>query len=369
MTLLVHRLSTAQSLLYRFGRALPLSIRRHGLLLAILFVYWIVGLIIGRVADIPASATVTTYLPTFLRLLPVMVALLVAGRGLQIILFERPRRPLSKLLLEVRTTMATPERLAHALPLLLGMIVFGGTFTVVKSSIPALTSYSWDATFDEWDRWLHGGLAPWQIIQPIIGHPIITAAMDWLYNSWFSVLSLVWLWQAFSQRDNLLRMQFFLTLMLGWILLGNVGAVLLASAGPCYFGQVTGLADPYSPLMSYLREANHTYPIWALTAQSFLWDNYTFGSLSLGAGISAMPSMHVAIATLFALLCGRTNRWAGVLMTVYAVMILIGSVHLGWHYAVDGYIGAAGMIAIWWIVGRLLERHAERGSLPLANPA
>src|SRR5690242_15384192 len=109
MTLLVRGLSAAQSLLYRFGRALPLSIRSHGLLLAILFVYWIGGLIIGRVANIPASATATTYLPTFMRLLPVMIAALVAGRGLQIIVFERPRRPLSKLLLEVRTTMATPE--------------------------------------------------------------------------------------------------------------------------------------------------------------------------------------------------------------------------------------------------------------------
>jgi hypothetical protein len=37
-------------------------------------------------------------------------------------------------------------------------------------------------------------------------------------------------------------------------------------------------------------------------------------------------------------------------------MILVGSVHLGWHYAIDGYAAIIGTWAIWWIVGRLLER-------------
>jgi PAP2 superfamily len=370
MVLLEQSLNTAQAFILRLSRALPAAIRRHALLLAIIFVYWIAGLIVGRVAHIPGEATVTTYLSAYLRLVPLMIACLVVGRGFQIVVFERPRLPLSQLLSEFRTTLATPERLAHALPLLLGMLIFGGTFTVVKTSIPSLASYSWDVTFDTWDRWLHGGFAPWQIIQPIIGFPVITAAIDWVYNSWFSILSLVWVWQVFSQHNERLRQQFFLTLMLGWILLGNIGAIVFASAGPCYYGRITGAADPYSPLMDYLMATNQSYPIWALTAQGVLWDNFALGGLTLGAGISAMPSMHVAIATLFALLCWRTNRWAGILMTVYAVLIMIGSVHLGWHYAVDGYIGALGTIVIWWIVGRLLARRAEAApTIAVTDPA
>lgn len=370
MILLAQSASAAQSFLLRLAGALPATVRRHALLLGIIFAYWIIGLIVGRIANIPGAATVTTYLPTYMRLMPLMIVLLIVGRGFQIIVFERPRRPLSQLLSEFRTTLATPERLAHALPLLLGMLVFGGTFTVIKTSIPSLASYTWDGSFETWDRWLHFGLAPWKIIQPVIGFPVVTAAIDWIYNSWFSILSLVWVWQAFSQRNDRLRLQFFLTLMLGWILLGNVGAVLFASAGPCYFGRITGLADPFSPLMSYLLDTNQAYPIWALTAQGVLWDNFALGGLTLGAGISAMPSMHVAIATLFALLCWRTKRWVGILMTIYAIIIMIGSVHLGWHYAVDGYAGALGMIAIWWIVGWVLDRRAERvPSRPLIDPA
>ncbi|HEX6119288.1 MAG TPA: phosphatase PAP2 family protein, partial [Dongiaceae bacterium] len=158
----------------------------------------------------------------------------------------------------------------------------------------------------------------------------------------------------FSMRDDRLRKQFFFTVLLGWILLGNVAAMLLSSAGPCFFARVTGLPDPYEPLALYLAGVDPVNPIFAVTAQKILWHAYEFRSLTVGAGISAMPSMHVALVALFALVCWRVRRWLGVAMTIYALIVLVTSVHLAWHYAVDGYIGAAGMIAIWWVVGRII---------------
>jgi membrane-associated phospholipid phosphatase len=350
-----------------FLKALPASLGCHTLPLALVFVYWMAGFAIARAVELPAGATITAYLPTYMEKMPQMIVLLIVGRGFQIVVFERPRRPLTQLVRELRTTLVTPQRIAHALPLLLGMIVFGGTFTVVKTSIPLLTSYNWDVAFEQWDRWLHGGLAPWRIIQPLVGLPLVTKSIDVLYSSWFYILNLIWVWQAFSQRDNRLRLQFFLTLILGWIILGNVTATLLASAGPVYYGNVTGLSDPFLPLTGYLNDANRTYPILALLAQKYLWESYVMRELVLGAGISAMPSMHVAIATLFALICWRTKRWVGALMTIYAMLIMIGSVHLGWHYAVDGYVGALGMIAVWWIVGIVLRRRAAKESSSLVT--
>jgi hypothetical protein len=47
-------------------------------------------------------------------------------------------------------------------------------------------------------------------------------------------------------------------------------------------------------------------------------------------------------------------------MTVYALIVMIGSVHLGWHYAVDGYLGAAGMLVLWWGLGKIPDRTAAR---------
>jgi len=66
--------------------------------------------------------------------------------------------------------------------------------------------------------------------------------------------------------------------------------------------------------------------------------------------------MHVAGATLFALLGWRTNRFLGIALSVNVGLILIATVFLGWHYAVDGYAAIVGTVAIWWIVGAIIQR-------------
>jgi hypothetical protein len=341
-------------------RELPLAVGRQKLVLGIIAVYWIGGIIVGRIAGVPPAATISGYLPSYIIITPTMIAALLIGRGLIIMVRERPKRPLTQLAHEFRTSLASPRRVAHALPMLLSMMVLGGTFTVVKASIPSLMPFSWDAAFESWDRTLHGGIAPWEWLQPMLGMPIITTGINVAYNFWFFFLALVWVWQAFSQRDEQLRLQFFLTLTIGWILLGNVMATLLSSAGPCYFGLVTGLPDPFVPLMNYLHAANESHAVWAVTTQDLLWRNYLSHENMLGAGISAMPSMHIAMATLFALVTWRANRYAGIAMTIFAVVIMIGSVHLAWHYAIDGYVGALGICAIWWAVGRMLAQRNAR---------
>jgi len=60
-----------------------------------------------------------------------------------------------------------------------------------------------------------------------------------------------------------------------------------------------------------------------------------------------MPSMHVSVATLLALLYLNLNKFFGTIMIIYALLIQIGSVHLGWHYAVDGYISSTVTIILW----------------------
>lgn len=342
--------------------SLPAALRRDALLIAIIVAYWLCGRLVAHLADFPPKATITIYLATYVRITAIMIVLLIVGRGALIVMHDRPARPLTQLWREIRTSLVTPERVAHALPIVIGMPVFAATFTVVKKSIPIFAPFTWDVTFEKWDRWLHGGFAPWELIHPMLGSPGITYGINWAYNIWFYVLAVIWAYQAFSQRDDRLRQQFFLTLFLGWILLGNVAAMLFSSAGPCFFGDVTGLPDPFLPLMRYLNDANQVHPIWALEAQGALLQAYTMQGVSAGVGISAMPSMHVAIATLFALVCWRIQRWLGVAMTIFAMVIMIGSVHLGWHYAIDGYFGALGMIAIWWVVGRALDRQAQNAA-------
>jgi TRAP-type C4-dicarboxylate transport system permease small subunit len=87
-----------------------------------------------------------------------------------------------------------------------------------------------------------------------------------------------------------------------------------------------------------------------------LWNNYVSGGTTIGAGISAMPSMHVAGAMLFALLGWRTHRLLGILLSVNVALILVATVHLAWHYALDGYIAVLGTLAIWWATGAVIGR-------------
>ena len=54
------------------------------------------------------------------------------------------------------------------------------------------------------------------------------------------------------------------------------------------------------------------------------------------------------------------GRTLGIAFTTFAGFIVIGSVHLGWHYAIDDYAAIIGTWLIWWAVGRLLNRQGPQ---------
>jgi hypothetical protein len=287
--------------------------------------------------------------------------------GFRFCLAHRPKHPIPALWSNIRANLLTPSRICGALPYLLIFPLFAGAFTKLKSAIPLIQPFSWDHEFERLDRWLHGGIAPWELLHPLLAHPLATHVLNIAYNLWFVLLYLTWTWQAFAQGDLKLRAQFFWSVLLSWILLGNGAATFFSSAGPCYFGLVTGMPDPYQPLLAYLQEANRSYPIWALDAQRMVWESFQQGIAIPAEGISAMPSMHVATALLFALLGWGTHRWLGVALTGFFLLILIGSIHLGWHYAVDGYAGALGVALIWWATGKALNRTANAGKFTVST--
>ena len=155
-----------------------------------------------------------------------------------------------------------------------------------------------------------------------------------------------------------LRAQFFLSFMLVWILAGTILAILFFSAGPCYYGWVTGSENPFQPLMKYLDSVHGTNFLFAVKFQRGLWGAYQHSEILPFGGISAMPSVHVATAVIIALAGLRVNRLLGILLVAYAAMIQIGSVHLGWHYAIDGYFSSVLAVLIWGITGRAVNRYS-----------
>jgi hypothetical protein len=66
------------------------------------------------------------------------------------------------------------------------------------------------------------------------------------------------------------------------------------------------------------------------------------------------------MAVLFALAAWKINNKLGVFFTAYALLIQIGSVLLGWHYAIDGYSAALLTLSIWYLSGSLYRWITEK---------
>jgi hypothetical protein len=233
-------------------------------------------------------------------------------------------------------------------PLILMPLVFVG-FSSLKMLMPRFIPFYLDDTFAAMDRLLFFGRQPWEITHHFFGSLAATKTLDFFYSLWVLLLSVAIVgFSLFAPRTE--RARFFLAFTAAWFFLGFVAAWLLASAGPCYSSNIGAQSAPeFKGLVDRLTEASIATggrinaPGW----QGILWRSHFNEIYFFGMGISAMPSLHNAIATLYALAAFRISRSAGCIMTVFAVIIFVGSVHLGWHYAVDGIFGALAMLAIW----------------------
>ncbi len=328
----------------------------HRWIVAVVLVYLAGAYLVAHAYGVPERMSVLTYGLVVLETTAAYLFFLALFYLVHVMAVRRPPRLISYVVADVTRNWLGVERLAGGLVMILVLQLFFSAFSSVKALIPIMNPFAWDAIFAEWDRALHGGRDPWALMQPLLGYPAVTTAINFLYQCWLFVLYGVLVWQAFSTADLRLRMQFFLALLLLWALLGNLAATVFSSAGPVYFGRVTGSPDPFEPLMSYLRAANEVSPVWALDIHDRLWSAYVADSDQLGKGLSAMPSSHVATAVLFALTAWRASRALGIAFTGYAVAVMLGSVHLAWHYALDGYVSIVLTYLIWRAAGWWADR-------------
>jgi hypothetical protein len=302
-------------------------------------------------------------------------AFVFCAYALDLMLRRRPDRPLLVMATELRAQLLRPDWLVARTTVVAGWFCLMIFFTPFKIMIGHVQGFPFDAALAGLDRAIFLGTDPWRLTHALFGSAPATFVLHMAYNMWFVMMWLSIIYFMLRPELVRLRARYILAFLLCWMIVGSLGAYFLASAGPCFYERAFG--DPqFAPLMARLHaldaELKAIYPafgVHGLRLQDMLWGGFTAKRELFGGGISAMPSMHVSIAVLMALAARQLNRRLGRVMTVFAAMIWIGSVHFGWHYATDGLVALGLTLAIWKLSGWLVDRLVVPAPAPAWEPA
>jgi hypothetical protein len=217
--------------------------------------------------------------------------------------------------------------------------VGGAAFLPLKYAIPREIPFWLDRPAALAERSLLG-TDPWLLLDRIFGWWAVP--MDWLYAAWLPTQLLV-LFLLMLAAPSPMKSRALIAYALIWFVLGAVGAVLLSSAGPIFYDRLYG-GNSFAGLRQTL-EARGAW--WVIAESDAMWASFVGSKPGTVAGISAFPSIHVAIS-FWLVLAARTIAPRFVPVAIgYFLLIWAGSVQLGWHYASDGLVGVIGTLGLW----------------------
>ena len=341
---------------HSFKRLIIEQLRSHAALCVSCVVYFIVAVIITTGLGKPFGFSALPYLEMiFVFMVPLTFMASLIGVFFYMALVKRPKNLTKAFIAFYKPFIFEPKRWAKAVPAIGVMMLGFMAFTEMKSVIPLLNPYSWDFAFVELDRLLHFGRDPWVLLQPLFGFAAPTLALNFIYNLWFFVMFGFWLTSGWTKNDNGWERQFLLSFIWCWIIGGTVLATIFSSMGPAFYDLINPDTNPFAAQMAFLGGINESHNVLALGAQDMLRDGYLNPANGGLSGISAMPSMHNATSTLFMLAAYRIHKNFGHVMLAFLICIIIGSVHLAWHYAVDAYAGIMIALIIWKASGAILK--------------
>ena len=250
----------------------------------------------------------------------------------------------------MRTVVALlPRPLGVApLPAIIFPLFLGG-YTWAKCSIPWAVGFGWEGIWAAADRSIFGTDA-WRWAHGIMP--------DFLASAWSFYYAMMWGFalvfsgtfiSAFASRR--FAATFFTATMLSW-LIGGIGmAYAMSAAGPVFAHLADpGLAVQFKPLHAELSRLLPNNDL-VLMSQRYLEAGVRMKVAAKGGGISAMPSMHMATATILICAAWRT-RWLPLVLLFWS-LTFFGSVYLGYHYAIDAPVAAAVAVACWAAARRI----------------
>lgn len=230
-------------------------------------------------------------------------------------------------------------------------LVFSAAFTGMKTRIPAITPFYADELFANMDRWLFLGHDPWTYFAFLYEIPAAIIAMDFFYDVWAVLLVCTWIVCFMIAKHRPEAYRYNIAVLLTWFVGGNVAALLLSSAGPCYYEYLTGDASVYGEQMRALSTI-YDGELRSTVYQGVLWEQYQSGIYGFG-GISAMPSMHCATSFLLVWAFGHYNPYLKAFLWFFCLLVCISSFVLAWHYAVDAVLALLIAWPCWWVSGKI----------------
>ena len=235
--------------------------------------------------------------------------------------------------------------------MLVMIMIFQGTFTSIKNTLFVWSGgFHHDELLANIDAAMHFGADPWHYVRFMIEWPLLHSVVKYNYGViWFLLSFGIVYFVASSPKADKVRHRYLAAFMLVWILVGNVFAGLFMSAGPAFYGEVTGDFSRFGELLSMLA-AGSGEAASGLDYKAYFWRLHESGRAGFGSGISAFPSVHVGLTVLNMLFAYEANRKLGHFMALYTIFILASSVALSWHYAIDGYAAAIIVCAIYFAV-------------------
>ena len=209
----------------------------------------------------------------------------------------------------------------------------------------------------DFDRWLFGGTLPTSSLQNWLWNGQIqwydfALYLVYMMHFVFPIALAVVIWKKFPKYYWR-----FITCY-GLLMLGGFLTYLLFPAAPPWMASDKGLIEPISRISSH---------VWfALGVNDFpsLYDKIAPNP------VAAVPSLHAAFATLFALFVTTLfkSRWR-FLSLVYPAMIYFGTVYQGEHYVFDAVLGAIYALAAFYAAPYVLKgiiRTVQQGRRRLA---
>jgi len=239
-------------------------------------------------------------------------------------------------------------------------------YTAFKQIVIPTAGFAFDSDLQGWGRTLLFGAPPWQVTHWIFRGPRAALILSEIYHQYFVPMAAVFLIGVLPLRAQA-RTHYLLAHALIWIVAGTCLAYLMSSSGPAFWQHFHPGPNPYAPLMRELANDNRMligsgYPggLPAYHFQQALEAAFGSRDLHVGLGISAMPSMHVALAVQFACAAFLVRRWLGIVASLYAAFIWLASIYLGWHFALDGIVSLIVTVSVWRVSGDVSERlHAR----------